>query len=144
MCMRGRILVIDVPELVAFMDMLLTAEGFAVEAVTSTEVARERLQSVPIDLVISDLRMWGTPPAALLGMMSNGRGGPPTIPLLVCTGAVEVVARPAEWLQPGLVEALPKPFDIEELLACVTRLMQTSKQLDGEDGQGHSRANIHP
>ena len=55
--MSGRILVIDVPELVAFMDMLLTAEGYEVETVTSTELARERLVSVPIDLVISDLRM---------------------------------------------------------------------------------------
>ena len=73
-------------------------------------------------------------------MMSNGRDGQPTIPLLVCTGAVKEVARAAEWVQPGLVEALPKPFDIDELLACVTRLVHTSKQRDGEDGRGHLHA----
>ena len=78
--MSGRILVIDVRELVVFMDTLLTAEGYEVETVTSTQSARERLVSVPIDLVISDLRMWGTPPAALLGMLRNGGGGRPPIP----------------------------------------------------------------
>ena len=128
MGMPGRILVIDEYELVAFMDMLLTSDGFAVETATTTALAGERLASVPLDLVISDLRMWGTAPTDLLSLMGAGSDGLPAIPLLVCTGAVEDVSGPAAWLRPGVVEALEKPFDIEELLACVTRLMPIGRR----------------
>ena len=125
-----RIFVIDDPELVTFVKALLTAEGFEVECATSTREARGQLATVAWDLVISDLRMWGSPPAALLEVVGDGNGGPPRIPVLVCTGAEDEAAAAAEWFRTREIEVLLKPFDIDDFLARVTRLSQYGGQRD--------------
>ena len=131
-----RILVIDAPELVAFLELLLTAEGYRVETATSPEAARDRLATVTPGLIISDLRIWGIPPAALLDLL-NGDPRTRGIPVLLCTGAVREVEAAQGWLQQRGVVVLGKPFDIDDLLAHVHHLYEGgARRQEGRRGQG--------
>ena len=120
------ILVIDdSKEYLGFMEALLTSEGFRVEPASSVEAARELLATIRPDLVISDVRMPGTPPFGILDLIDASektRG----IPVLICTGAVQEVESAADRLKQPRRDVLFKPFDIDELLARVTHMTRTN------------------
>jgi DNA-binding response OmpR family regulator len=117
-----RILVVDDSvEYLNFMQLLLSAEGFQVEAASSMAVLSERLRDGAPDLVISDVRIPGQEAFAVLTLLT-GDERTRQIPVLLCTGATQEVEEQAERLRQAGVDVLFKPFDIEELLNHVSRL----------------------
>ena len=121
-----RILVLDdSPEYLAFMRALLTAEGFQVEVAQSGAAARTALATTLPDLIISDVRVPDMPAFGMLDLVDTdekARG----IPVLFCTGATREVEEAAGRLKRPRTEVLLKPFDVDDLLACVSRLAQSA------------------
>jgi CheY-like chemotaxis protein len=118
---RARVLVVDdAPDFLGFMETLLTAEGYAVDVARTWEELRERLALARPDVVVCDVRMPGQPAFAVLDFLA-ANAKTRDIPVLVCTGAVQEVDLAQERLRAAGVEVLFKPFEIEDLLARLTR-----------------------
>ena len=121
--MPGRILVIDDDEsIVALLDDLLTDEGYEVLASTTTlpdAVAVERLQP---DLIILDYLMHAQPDGGRLLRQLQAWPATATIPVIVCTAAAGLVNDNASMVDQPIVRVLLKPFDVDDLLACIAAL----------------------
>ena len=92
---------------------LLELEGYAVEAVTDGSAALPIIDAGPPDLVVSDVSMPGMDGFALLARV---RADHPTLPVLLLSAAFRGP------LGDG-VDFIPKPFDVDHLLAAVERLL---------------------
>ncbi len=117
------ILVIDDDRVfLEFMQTLLTSEGYEVIAVASLAEARAGLATGRPAMVIGDARIADEPDFAVLDLVA-GLPGPP-VPLLLTTAypparvTAHLSTRP--W---SALSVLFKPFEIEELLAHVARLL---------------------
>jgi DNA-binding response OmpR family regulator len=124
------LIVDDSVEYLNFMQLLLGAEGFRAEIAPSTAVMQECLERSSPDLIISDVRMPGNGAFAVLDILrANERTR--SIPVLLCTGAVQEVEEEAERLEREGIEVLFKPFDIEVLLERVCRLCDRESLTQG-------------
>lgn len=118
--MRGQASVLVVDDDSGIRDTLaecLAAEGYRVATACNGAEALERLQDARPDLIIVDFLM----PVMNGGqLLSRLRADPGTsgIPVLLMTGATPAGGRPI----PAADATLPKPFELEELLALVRRL----------------------
>jgi DNA-binding NtrC family response regulator len=116
----AHILVVDNKSMTEFLDLLLRDEGYTVQCVNSTERAIAVLRTAPPDLVISDLRIWGIPPMALMAL-TRATSARAAIQTIICTGAIiEAEACTADLAREGM-ELICKPFDIDDLLDAVRR-----------------------
>ncbi len=115
------LIVDDSVEYLNFMQLLLTEEGFRADIAPTTAALAQHLLSAHPDLVISDVRMPGQDAFAVLDLLREDERTA-TIPVLLCTGAVQEVEGHAQRLKRDGVEVLLKPFDIDELLSRVSRL----------------------
>jgi CheY-like chemotaxis protein len=123
-----RVLVVDDdPGMRAFLQLVLKGEGYAVATAASLGEALAALADGPPDLVIGDVRLPGAPAFALLDAL---RADPTTasIPVVVCSGAVQEIERAGARLARERVAVLLKPFDIDALLAVVDRLAVTAAE----------------
>lgn len=117
-----RVLVVDdSAEFLAFMQALLTSEGFTVDVAKSVDHARERLGRCLPDMVISDVRLPDTVPFGVLDLL-QAEPKTDSLPVLFCTGAVQEVEEAQERLRGPHIDVLFKPFDIDELLSRIHRL----------------------
>ena len=119
---RRRILVIDDdPDILAFLDLALTGEGYAVETARSLADGKQQLARQLPDLVICDVRLPGEPVFAVLNWL---RTEPATrdLPVSVCTGAVQEVEQASERLTGEHTCVLLKPFDLDALFSCIDKL----------------------
>jgi DNA-binding response OmpR family regulator len=109
-----RLLVADHdPHTRALLALLLTAEAYRVELVASPEEAAARHAVAPADLILTDSgggRAAGEP--AVLGILAAAAGTP--VLLLSARPLGREAARAA-----GFCDALPKPFDIDDLVGRV-------------------------
>lgn len=123
-----RILVIDdSPEYLGFMETLLTSEGYAVAVAGSLPAVRERLALARPDVIISDVRMPGAPPFAVLDLLDADEKLR-AIPVLLCTGAVQEIDAAERRLRDAGLDILLKPFDIDDLLARVNTLLDRARR----------------
>ena len=121
------ILVIDDSlEYLQFMEFLLSSEGFAVTIKQSIEMLQSELARQRPHLIITDVRMPGLDPFAVLKCLRDDPRTA-TIPTLLCTGAVNEVSEYAEHLAKIGVEVLLKPFDVEALLDKVSLLLAANE-----------------
>jgi len=119
-----RILVVDDSiEYLGFMETLLTGEGFVVTLAASVGAVRDHLRDSRPDVIISDVRMPDLPAFGVLDLL---KADPRTrdLPVLFCTGAEQEVEAAGERLQRPDTDVLLKPFDIDELLARIARLVK--------------------
>lgn len=105
-----------------FMRLLLTAEGFTVATADSLRAADHLLHDARPDLVVCDVRMPGAAPFAALDRLAASPSTA-TLPVIVCTGAVAEITEAAHRLSARHIQVLIKPFDIDELIACVHRAL---------------------
>lgn len=77
------------------------------------------------DVIILDIRM-ETPESGwnLLELLTLDRETH-QVPLIICSAAVQELRAHQEWLNSHGIQVLPKPFDIDELYACVERSLRT-------------------
>lgn len=118
-----RLLVIDDDaDFRAFMVTLLEEEGQRVTTAASLAQASAHLARQGADLVISDLRIWAQQPAAVPAAIAADpllRG----LPILLCSADAQLIAAVVSGL-PENMALLAKPFDIDELIEQLARLLE--------------------
>jgi len=129
---KGRIAVIDDDAVFVDLmhDLLALGEGYDVVSAPHWLHSVEFVRDAQPDLIILDLMLgreqtgWGV--LQLLREDPNMAH----IPVIVCSAAAPALLQHAGWCADGAgaVEAVAKPFDVDDLLAVVERLLSTSRQ----------------
>ena len=118
---REYILVVDDSE--ATREVLrrnLTAEGYRVVTAQDAAEAGQLLESLPVDLVITDLRM---PGASGMDLVRHVRQHHADTEVMMITGYASVQSA-VEAVREGAAEYLTKPFTADELRQAVTRALE--------------------
>jgi CheY-like chemotaxis protein len=115
----------DSVEFLQLMEDLLTDQGYEVSIVERGAGTREAAKRLRPDLLIIDVRMPDLDGFEVLNLLQLD---PDTaaIPVLVCTAAVQDVQVQEPMLRDRGIPVLFKPFDIDELLNTVGRLLDKS------------------
>lgn len=128
-----RILVIESDAAVRqFLIDLLTEEGHRVETAGTLSEARALLTSWQPDLLLTDLSPWGAPLDALPRLLATEerlRG----LPVVICTAALMAAPEELPPYAPGL-ELVRKPFNVDDLLAAIERLVARHRGSDPGGG----------
>jgi len=95
----------------------LSQAGLACESFESGDKMLEALALQQPDVVISDIRMPGIDGLSLLSKLQEEH---PSIPIIITTAHSDLDSAVASY-EEGAFEYLPKPFDIDEMVATVER-----------------------
>lgn len=95
---------------------LLENNGFSVEEAGSVKEATDQFDLNDFDLVISDLRLPGTPGTDLIQLAGD-------VPVLIMTSYASLRSA-VDSMKMGAVDYIAKPFDHEDLLASVHRILK--------------------
>jgi DNA-binding response OmpR family regulator len=119
----------DSVEFLQLMEDLLTDQGYQVSIVERGAGTRAAAKELRPDLLIIDVRMPDLDGFEVLNLLQLD---PATaaIPVLVCTAAVQDVQLQEPMLRDRGIPVLLKPFDIEELLSTVRRILDQSAGQD--------------
>jgi DNA-binding NtrC family response regulator len=116
----NNILVVDPePTIVDMLVEILADEGYIAYSAPDGAGALAAIARHPPALLMLDVRMPGLHGAELITQVCEV--GPATMPIVLMSTAR---CDAAPQLTPRLFECLPKPFYIEDLLACVARYVQ--------------------
>lgn len=95
---------------------LLERNGYSVSEAGAVREVQERFDLNDFDLVISDLRLPGDPGTTLIGLAAP-------IPVLIMTSYASLKSA-VEAMKLGAVDYIAKPFDHEEMLLSVRRILK--------------------
>ncbi|MGH8372017.1 MAG: nitrogen regulation protein NR(I) [Gammaproteobacteria bacterium] len=121
----------DDPSLRLVMSEALIEAGHSVRAMVTAEEMLQALPNAQPDVFITDIRLPGEDGLALLKRVHAKY---PTLPVIVVTAHSDLSNTVAAY-QGGAFEYLPKPFDLDELVALVARALQTQDADHGGSGQ---------
>jgi DNA-binding NtrC family response regulator len=114
-----RILIVDDdPGQRSLLDSFLTGQGFETVVVTSGDRALAALRADPFDMMISDVRM---PGISGLETLRRARHEHAVLPVLLVTAYADI-REAVDAMRDGAVNYLPKPIDLDELLAIVQQV----------------------
>jgi DNA-binding response OmpR family regulator len=119
----GSILVVDhEPTIVNLLVEILTDDGYIAYTAPDGAGALVTIARHPPALILLDLGPPGMCGAALIEQVR--RAGLATMPIVLMTTEPRDAA---PLLVPGSIECLAKPFDLDDLLACVARYVQPAQ-----------------
>lgn len=122
--MSARVLVVDDDSGVRYtLRGALEDAGYTVEEAADGATALLRLEPFAPDLLVTDLRMPGMDGLALLRQVKARR---PAMPVVLVTAHGSERAA-VDAMKGGAWDYLRKPFDIDEMLAVVTRAVEASR-----------------
>lgn len=114
----------DEPVVVEAARKILTAEGFKVDAVQDGESVIQKLKEQNhYKLILSDLML---PKLSGFDLLAQVKKTHPEIPIIVITGYA-TLDNAITSFKMGAFDFIPKPFDVEELLAVVQRALNYKK-----------------
>lgn len=120
---KGRILLVeDSAELTALLTLKLAKAGFEVHAESDGYKGLARARRDQADLVILDRNLPGLDGLEICRRVRESLD----VPILMLTAAGEVLDR-VEGLESGANDYLPKPFDMDELLARIKAQLRARK-----------------
>jgi two-component system, NtrC family, nitrogen regulation response regulator GlnG len=111
----------DDPSLRLVMSEALIEAGHSVRTMVTAEEMFQALSNAQPDVLITDIRLPGEDGLALLKRVHAKY---PALPVIVVTAHSDLSNTVAAY-QGGAFEYLPKPFDLDELVALVARALQT-------------------
>ena len=124
----GEVWVIDDDQSIRWvLERALGRAGFTVEGFDGGTGVHSRLRSREPDAIISDIRMPDVDGLELLGEITTRY---PHLPVVIMTGYSDLDSAVSAY-QGGAYEYLPKPFDIEEAVALVTRAVAHNRESPG-------------
>ncbi len=115
--MKMVLVVDDEPVLADLLRDILRDEGYDVVVAADGRAALDLLTRERPDLVLMDVMMAGLGGQEAYLAMRSGEGLP-QVPVVMMSAAVR-----ADRLDPSIAAFLPKPFDLDQLLALVARLI---------------------
>jgi CheY-like chemotaxis protein len=122
----GSILVVDnEPTIVDLLVEILTDEGYVVYSSPNGADALAIIARHPPALILLDMQIPDISAAELIAQLRAG--GLATLPIVLLS-TVSLHAAPLRV--PGRIECLDKPFDLDDLLACVARYVQPAVAVD--------------
>ena len=111
-----RVLIVDDdPGQRSLLDSFLRSQGFETVVVASGDRALEVLRAESVDMMISDVRM---PGISGLETLRRARHEHAVLPVLLVTAYADI-REAVDAMRDGAVNYLPKPIDLDELLATV-------------------------
>ncbi len=117
----NRILIIEDEEVIrSAVRRLLEKSGFQVSEALSIEQAETLYQLRDFNLIISDVRLPGAPGTEIIAKAED-------VPVLIMTSYASVRSA-VDAMKLGAVDYIAKPFDHEELLLLVRRILEQSRQ----------------
>ena len=118
------------------MEKALTRAGLNCRAFESGDAVVDALESDAPMVVVSDIRMPGMDGIALLSQIKARQ---PDLPVIITTAHSDLDSAVNAY-EEGAFEYLPKPFDIDEMVATVTRAQsQQARNTDGAADAGDRR-----
>jgi DNA-binding response OmpR family regulator len=137
--MRKKILVVeDDPDQLEVVRFTLKNAGFAVGTATNGIDALKKAQTVSPDLIIMDVMM---PELDGFAVCETLRGNPATasIPVLMLTGLCSHISRLVGF-ESGATDYVIKPFDAEQLVSKVEKLLYQSSEGSKTPGKPRSKS----
>jgi DNA-binding response OmpR family regulator len=124
--MEARILVVDDDKQVReyLSNMLMNVGGFSVEVTETAEGALEKIRSAAFDLVLVDLKLPDMDGLQLITEIVNFK--PETLTVLI-TGHGSIDSA-VEAMKRGASDYLTKPFDLDDTLARLRRVLREKKR----------------
>ena len=129
--MKSRILVVnDTQEILELFRMLLEEEegydvvlsGFPIQQV-------KEIEQIKPDLIILDLVLGDEKTGMQMLQMLKMQRSTATIPVLVCTAALQIVREQEGYLVSQGVHVVYKPFEIDDLMANVKQLLGSQEHI---------------
>jgi two-component system, OmpR family, lantibiotic biosynthesis response regulator NisR/SpaR len=120
----GDILIVDDDQpIVEFITEALADEGYTIRSAFSVASALDAMAARLPDLIIMDLHMPGTTGEVFIrDLRRDGRADVPVV--LMTADSVSAKALEAE----GIASCLLKPFDLDDLLACVAKFIRPQQE----------------
>lgn len=106
---------------------LLQKQGYETRETVSVKAARKEFNLAQFNLIISDLRLPGDPGTDLIALARP-------VPVIIMTNYASLRSA-VETMRQGAADYIPKPFDQDELLASVKRIISESKSVLSEQGK---------
>src|SRR5262245_3122315 len=119
MSVQQVLVVDDEPKMQRVLEIMLTRMGHEVLLATDGQAALALAQSVPVDLIVTDLRMPGMDGIALLTAL---RAQGIETPVIVMTAYGTVESAVAAMKQ-GAYDYILRPFDVETVEVVITRAL---------------------
>jgi len=120
----------DEPEVISFCRRVLARSGYAVSGLTNPEEALQRLSTLDIDLLVTDLRM---PTMGGIDLIEAARRQKPDLVSVVITGYADTIDVAVRALRAGARDFLAKPFTIEELRRAVDHALHEAHVIREHD-----------
>ena len=112
------------------LERALSSEGIEVSAFSDGESLRRKLAGSAPHAIISDIRMPGIDGLELLATINQSHPG---LPVIITTAHSDLDSAVASY-QGGAFEYLPKPFDVDEVIAVTKRALAHRQQAEIESG----------
>ena len=110
------------------LDKALSKEGFDVRCFENGDLMLTELESTQPDAIVSDIRMPGIDGLDLLEVVTRRYPG---LPIIIMTAHSDLESAVAS-IQGGAFEYLPKPFEIDEAIAMVSRAITNNRHEGNE------------
>ncbi len=114
------LIVEDEPIIRSALKRLLERNSYTVSEATSVKEAEHKYHFSDFDLIISDLRLPGAPGTDLIPLAE-------TIPVLIMTSYASLKSA-VDSMRRGAVDYIAKPFDHDEMLNAVARILKAHKE----------------
>ena len=106
------------------LEKALDQANIATESFDTAEALMQRLASTQPDAIISDIRMPGMDGLTLLSHINDSH---PELPVIITTAHSDLDSAVTSY-QRGAFEYLPKPFDIDEVVAITQRALAQARE----------------
>ncbi len=113
------------------LERALSQAGIENESFSDGDQLLQRLGEEEPEVIISDIRMPGTDGLALLGLLHERHPG---LPVIITTAHSDLDSAVASY-QRGAFEYLPKPFDLDEVVAITERALAHARERNSEPRQ---------
>ena len=126
--MHHILIVEDEPIIRSALRRLLERNHYHVSEAGSVQEAQEQHQITSFDLIISDLRLPGAPGTEMIKLAAPR-------PVLIMTSYASLRSA-VDSMRLGAIDYIAKPFDHDEMLQTVARIIQDHQQISSTDPDG--------
>jgi len=126
-----RLLFVDDEEeiLEVLMDLFKDEEDLQIITATSGKEALEKIENLPIDLVLCDLKL---PDVSGLDLLRNIKGRYPDSITILATGYLDIYGDQVREHREDIYKFITKPWDIFELKDMILNILKNKGRSDGE------------